>query len=355
MKIRNLIWILVLTPMVMSLAFINDASREIELGRELFFDKSLSHPNGEACSVCHSPRTAFSDPFHAAVSEGMLTNAFVIRNSPSLTYCRYIGPLHYDSLRANWFGGLFWDGRSNSLEDQLSGPFFNHAEMNNADTAQLISEIPQASYFPLLDSLYHPQEKGEFYHGLINAIAAYERSDYLHSFSSKFDDVMDHQAEFSAEERKGWELFTGKAMCAQCHSITPNGTDQKILFTDYSYHNLGVPRNKNNPFYSTLPEINPLGPKAVDRGLGGVINNPKADGLFRTPSLRNVMETAPYFHNGFAPDIETALSHVLEHCINQSIPEIGVNVEKKWTGSVVLTTQEKSALIAFLQTLTDAY
>ena len=92
---------------------------KVELGRQLFFDKALSHPNGQSCTVCHAPKTAFADPNHAIVSEGMIDGAFVNRNAQSLAYVGFIPSLERDSSGV-YHGGLFWDGRSNSLEDRKS-------------------------------------------------------------------------------------------------------------------------------------------------------------------------------------------------------------------------------------------
>jgi cytochrome c peroxidase len=328
--------------------------QKVELGRQLFFEKKLSEPDGQACSVCHSPRTAFSDPFHETISEGMLYGFFVARNSPSLTYCKYIPALQQDQQTGEWYGGLFWDGRSNSLEHQLSGPFFNQAEMNNPDTATLIRDLRKGEDFKALRKIYGRVKSNEAaYEALIDAIATFERSDYLHAFTSKFDNVMVGLDQFSETEKRGWELFNGKAMCNRCHSTAPNAQDGKVLFTDFSYHNLGVPRNEENPFYTTDLRVNPLQQQAVDLGLGPVVNDPKQNGKFRTPTLRNVMETAPYFHNGWAPDIQSAVNFVLEHGTNGSLPEVPANVEQLLTGGTALTQGEKDYLIAFLNTLTD--
>lgn len=328
--------------------------QRIELGRKLFFEKKLSAPDGESCTVCHSPRTAFSDPFHTTVSEGMLAGFFVNRNSPSLTYVKYVPPLTKNEASGEWYGGLFWDGRSSSLEHQLSGPFFNIAEMNNRDTAQLAADVPRLEYYREFKKVYGKSRKpGEVYEKVVDAIAAFERSEYLHAFTSKFDNVLRGSDRFTPSEQRGWELFQGKAQCASCHTATPVGEEGRILFTDYSYHNLGVPRNEQNPFYTTDPRVNPLGRNAIDLGLGAVVNDPQHNGKFRTPTLRNVMETAPYFHNGWAPDIAAAVNFVLQHHSNGTVPEVPGTVEQKLTGRIELTADEKTDLIAFLNTLTD--
>lgn len=357
LDMRKVVWILLLGMIGAALTWppsISIEEQKVELGRQLFFEKKLSDPDGQACSVCHSPRTAFSDPFHETISEGMLDGFFVARNSPSLTYCRYIPALRKDPLTGEYYGGLFWDGRSNSLEHQLSGPFFNVAEMNNADTATLIRDLRKGEDFNTLKKIYGRVKSDKAaYEALIDALAAFERSDYLHAFTSKFDNVMAGRDRFDESEQRGWELFKGKAMCNQCHSVEPNAMDGKILFSDFSYHNLGVPRNEQNPYYSTDIRVNPAQREAVDLGLGAVVGDAQQNGKFRTPTLRNVMETAPYFHNGWAKDIQIAVDFVLEHHMNGTLPEVSHTVESRFTGRIALSPEEKSDLIAFLSTLTD--
>ncbi|MFM7234341.1 MAG: cytochrome-c peroxidase, partial [Flavobacteriales bacterium] len=260
---------------------------KIELGRQLFFDKALSNPNGQSCTVCHAPKTAFSDPNHAIVSEGMMDGAFVNRNSQSLAYVKYIPPFHRDSTGL-YRGGLFWDGRSNTLEHQLGGPFFNKAEMNNTDTVQLVEEVLNAPYYKTYKKVYGKMSNvQEAYKNMCEALAAFERSDLLHEFSSKYDLYVAGKITLDAQEQEGLEIFQGKGRCVSCHSMQPH-VDGRILFTNYGYYNLGVPRNEDNPFYSTTTEINPAGKAAIDYGLGGVLNDANEYGKFRVPTLRNV-------------------------------------------------------------------
>ncbi len=326
-----------------------------ELGRQLFFDKNLSNPNGQSCTVCHAPKTAFSDPNHAIVSEGMVNGFFVNRNSQSLGYSSYSPALHYDEKDKVWRGGLFWDGRSNTLQHQLSGPFFNPAEMNNADTAMLVAEIKNATYYKLYKSIYgRPRSDVEVYNNITEAIAALESSDFINEFSSKYDDFLVGKATLTLQEESGRLLF--EKHCSSCHSTAPQEGSSKVLFTDFSYHNIGVPRNEENPFYSTNESVNPLGKNAIDFGLGAVVKNESENGKFRTPTLRNVEFTAPYFHNGYAATLKEAIHFIntRQHG-NYTPPEIAGTVENKLTGNMGLTEQDEEDIIAFLSSLTDAY
>lgn len=330
---------------------------KIELGRQLFFDKALSNPNGQSCTVCHAPKTAFSDPNHAIVSEGMIDGAFVSRNSQSLTYVSFIPPRYFDESTNRWKGGLFWDGRSDQLEHQLAGPFFNPAEMNNADTASLIEELINAPYFKMYRKIYGKvKNENVAYQNMCDALAAFERSPILNEFSSKFDLSLKGAATLTEQEKLGMELFQGKANCVSCHTMTPDPASGKILFSDYSYHNVGVPPNSENPFYTTDPKLNPRGDEYVDLGLGGVTWKKEDFGKFRTPTLRNVQYTGPYFHNGYFKTLKEAV-HFMNARNNGAFPqpEISDNVARQLTGSQNLTEEEEIAVVAFLLTLTDGY
>jgi cytochrome c peroxidase len=328
---------------------------KVELGRQLFFDKALSHPNGQSCTVCHAPKTAFADPNHAVVSEGMVNGAFVNRNAQSLAYVGFVPPLKRDSL-GNYSGGLFWDGRSNSLEHQLSGPFFNRAEMNNADTLMLVNEVLNAPYYSLYKKVYgRMRHAAEAYVNVCDALASFERSAFFNEFTSKYDFYSAGKATLSHEEILGMELFSGKARCNQCHSMQPN-EEGKVLFTNFGYYNLGVPRNAHNPFYTTSKEINPDGPSAIDFGLGTVVGDANENGKFRVPTLRNVQYTGPYFHNGYFTTLKEVVHFLNTRDVSLAYAaEVQQNIAHQITGSLHLTDPEEDALVAFLLCLTDGY
>ena len=329
---------------------------KVELGRQLFFDKALSHPNGQSCTVCHAPKTAFSDPNHAIVSEGMITGAFVNRNAQSLAYVGFIPPLERDSTGV-YHGGLFWDGRSNSLEHQLSGPFFNAAEMNNSDTAMLVNEVLNAPYYSLYKKVYGKMNYAEqAYVNLCDALAAFERSAFFHEFTSKYDYYVLGEAQLTNQELLGLEIFQGKGRCVQCHSMEPQTSEGRILFTNFGYYNLGVPRNEQNPFYTTLSSINPEGNEARDVGLGKVVADERENGKFRVPTLRNVQYTGPYFHNGYFSSLKEVV-HFLNTRDSKNLyrAEVPENIAHQITGSLHLSDMEEDALVAFLLCLTDGY
>lgn len=333
------------------------AAAKTELGRQLFFDKALSQPDGQSCTVCHAPKTSFSDPNHATVSEGMVDGAFVPRNSQSLAYVSFIPPLQKDA-NGQYFGGLFWDGRSNSLQEQAAGPLFNPAEMNNTDTLALLDEIRQAPYYYMYKDIYgKTRSSAEMFRNIAESIALFESSEVFNEFSSKYDRYLQGKAKLSEEEELGLSLFQGKANCVRCHSMETDRTKGAILFTDFSYHNLGVPKNPENPFYSTFVHLNPKGKDYTDLGLGAVVNDPSQNGKFRVPGLRNVQYTGPYFHNGYFKTLKEVVhfKNVRDSGGNYPDPEVKSNVDRQRTGNMNLSDEEENAIVAFLLTLSDGW
>lgn len=199
------------------------------------------------------------------------------------------------------------DGRVNTLQEQAKKPFLNKLEMNNSNAAMVINKLKNAEYYPLYQKLYGDAVNVEqAFENLADAIALFEQSSQVNSFSSKFDYYLQEKAQLSSEAARGLQLFNDplKGNCAACPLSTPEPDFCKLLFTDFTYDNIGVPKNQENPFYTIPATFNPQGANALDYGLGGVLNNPAFYGHFRVPSLRNVAQTAPYFHNGVFNTLE---------------------------------------------------
>jgi cytochrome c peroxidase len=183
------------------------------------------------------------------------------------------------------------------------------------------------------------------------------------------------KARFTAHEKRGRELFEdpNKGNCAACHPSRPAKDGTPPLFTDYSYDNLGVPRNPENPFYSVAPAFNPAGQAFIDKGLGGFVGDVAENGKFKVPSLRNIAKTGPYMHNGYFK----TLRGVVEFYSNRDVrpvcqglfvaevdalkngcwpaPEVKKNVNVDELGELDLSDAEIDDIVAFLQTLTDGY
>lgn len=338
-------------------------SMKIELGKNIFNDKNLSNPGGQSCSSCHSSATAFSDISHNAISEGALNGLFGNRNAPSIVYSNFNPPaLQYDPVDGAYFGGQFLDGRANTLADQAQKPFLNPLEMNNIDAGMVISKIQNASYFSLYQKVYGDiEDVNEAFANVADAIAAFENSDaFAKRFTSKFDYYLKGQVSLTAQELSGLQLFTDtvRAKCGNCHLATPDDASGKVLFTDFTYTNDGVPKNPDNPFYTISSAFNPLGANFVDLGLGGFLNNSSFNGMFKVSSLRNIALTAPYFHNGSFNTLEEVVHFYNVRDVPGSgfaPPEVLANLDTIETGNLHLTPQEEKDIVAFLKTLTDGF
>ena len=238
---------------------------EERLGHFLYCDTNLSNPPGQSCASCHHPMAAFADPdSDLPVSEGVIPGRFGGRNSPTAAYAAYSPVFHFDEVEGLWIGGQFWDGRAATLEEQAKGPFLNPAEMNNTKEG-VIQAVRQSAYASLFKSVYGKKSLTNVetaYDLVAKAIAAFERTQMLNKFSSKYDAYLKGQATLTAQESRGLALFNdpAKGNCAACHPSTSADGVTPPLFTDFSYDNLGMPKSMEYPFdIMNLP---------VDIGLG---------------------------------------------------------------------------------------
>jgi cytochrome c peroxidase len=221
-------------------------------------------------------------------------------------------------------------------------------------------------------------------HGMAaRALAAFERTATFNRFSSKFDRfARGERSVFTQEEKAGYRLFKGKGKCVNCHPahIADDGTPP--LLTDFSYRNIGVPKNPDNPFYAMPPPFNHAGADFVDLGLGAVIGEPSQLGKLKVPTLRNVALTAPYMHNGVFATLREAVEFhntrdvgswpPAEVPVNGSLDAnqtFGITPEGRMMipgpgpgggdvrelGNLQLTESEIDALVTFLLTLSDGY
>ncbi len=331
---------------------------KIKLGKKMFFDKGLSNPIGQSCSSCHSPETGFSDLNHNMVSEGAVDGLFGNRNAPNVSYAMFSMPLYFDNIDSTYVGGFFHDGRANSLNEQAKKPFFNPLEMNIKNVTMLISKIKGASYFYLYKDVYGDiTDEDKALENIADAIAAYEQSTEVNPFTSKFDYYLKGQASLTTQEIRGMNVFmdTAKGKCANCHIIDANEETGKVLFTDFTYDNIGLPKNANNPYYTMAPIYNPLGATYIDYGLGAFLNNSSFNGQFKVPTLRNVAISAPYFHNGVFNTLEEAVHFYNKRDSLYPNPEVPANVNRVELGNLRLNSQEEKDLVAFLKTLTDGF
>jgi len=341
-----------------------------ELGKKLFFDTNLSAPSGLACAGCHGAEVGYTGPDAAinaggAVYEGAMAGRFGNRKAPSAAYAGDSPILHRDGT--TWVGGMFWDGRATGgtlgdpLAEQAQGPFLNPLEQNNYSAQVVIDKVLASNYKQLF--LQVCADSNKYYDCIGRAIAAYERSAEVNQFTSKYDYWVKGQAKLTVQEESGRALFMGTAKCVNCH-MPPN-------FTDFTYDNLGVPRNPLNPFYNE-PEWNPAGAAWVDTGLGGFL---KAAGYSATdymaewgkhkvPTLRNV-DLRPtrnfvkaYSHNGYFKSLEKIVHFYNTRDVSGAgwpLPEVADNINTAEMGNLGLNHGEELDIVAFLTTLSDGY
>ena len=340
----------------------SDFNSKEHLGKLLFFETSLSTPPGQACSTCHDPKVAFADPeTNLPVSRGARPGLYGNRNDMPVAYAAFIPPLHYDEEEEVWIGGLFWDGRANSLAEQAQGPPLNPLEMANPDIQTIAEKLRALSYAALFTEVYGPDALSSpdtAFTNMADAIEAYEKTSEVSSFSSKYDLWLRGEAELSEQEQRGLKLFEAedKGNCAACHPSKPSEDGSPPIFTDFTYDNLGTPRNPENPFYSLPAEFNPEGFAFVDLGLGVTVNDPEQNGKFRVPTLRNAAVTPPYMHNGVFKTLFTvAAFYNTRDVAGWPAPEVAENENREELGKLGLTNLELEDLVAFLRTLTDGW
>ncbi|MBT8378953.1 MAG: cytochrome-c peroxidase [Ignavibacteria bacterium] len=343
-------------------AFESSLNAKEQLGKLLFFEESLSTPPGQACSDCHAPEVAFADPeTELPVSRGAHSDRYGNRNDMTISYSAFVPPLHFNEDEEVWVGGLFWDGRVNSLAEQSKGPLLNPLEMANPDTLTILKKLESLSYAELFTEIYGPDALSNpniAFNNMADAIEAYEKTSEVSPFTSKYDYWLRGEIELNEQELRGLKLYEAedKGNCAACHPNTISADGSPPLFTDFTYDNLGVPPNSENPFYSLPQELNPDGFEFVDLGLGKTLNDPEQDGKFRVPTMRNVAVTSPYMHNGIYKTLFSVLAFYNTRDVAEwPEPEVAQNVNIDELGDLKLTNNELEDLVAFLRTLTDGW
>lgn len=335
----------------------NIPDAKIALGKQIFLDKNLSNPMGQACASCHAPEKGFSDSLNQPISVGANGSSFSSRNAPNLSYNVFAPIQSYNTTDDTYIGGFFYDGRSPSLDEQMIHPFIGSSEMNNGSIANVVTKIKNATYFSEIQKIYGNQTAdSDIFSAVADAVTKYQTSREVNSFTSKFDYYSKQLVAFTDDEKQGLALFQGKGKCAQCHVLDSDPNTGKVLFTDFSYDNLGIPRNNSNPFYNQTS--NTAGNSYVDLGIGIIKNEPQHNGKFKVPSLRNSAISAPYYHNGAIATLKEAIHFYNVRDLPTGEfgpPEYSQNVNVTELGNLGLTEKEELQIEKFINTLTDHY
>jgi len=312
----------------------------VALGEKLFFDSRLSGDGTVACATCHDPARAFTDgrPVSVGIHGGVGQ-----RNAPTV-------------LNALYNKTQFWDGRVNTLEQQAALPITNPFEMGSASIGDAVSKIAE-------EKDYQTQFMQAFGRGvneqdMLRAISAYERT--LFSFDSPFDHFIAGDANaIDDSAKRGWELFNSKARCNLCHALSDKQRDVTV-FTDNDFHNIGIGilRHRVGPLaqqaehelaQGNLPDVDKAAITSDLSVLGRFLLTKKQSDIaaFKTPDLRNVLVTGPYFHDGSMQTLWDALDHYNK----------GDGISDPWLDEdmqpLTLTESEIDDLVALLVSLTS--
>jgi cytochrome c peroxidase len=395
-----------------------------QLGKSIYFDENLSLNGNQSCATCHAPEVGFSGPiefFNAtgSVYEGSVAGRFGARRPPTAAYATPSPIFHYavEKKDALFVGGNFWDGRAtgeklgNPAADQAQGPFLNPVEQALPDNACVVYRVCTAADYPVsFEEVWGPgtcdimwpadvetacltegatvslsdadrEQVDDNYDNMALSIAAFEASAEVNSYTSKFDYYLAGMVKLTQEEKKGLQMFKSKGKCALCHILDEGPNGEPPLFTDYTFDNLGIPKNVMNPVYDVDPGF-------IDYGLGDFLRTrgelwyelaEENDGKHKVPTLRNVAK-APYEgfvkafgHNGYFKTLEgivhfyntrdaknrcedpwaTEAEALAQNC--WPAPEVEANVNTGELGDLNLTDDQEKAIVEFLKALSDGY
>jgi cytochrome c peroxidase len=387
-----------------------------QLGRAIFFDRTLSSSGRLSCASCHSPQHAYGPPGDAPVMNGGATLLRPgVRAVPSLTYLERqpnfsVGPddaeregaspsavtpsaaagraqkTQADAAQsaANLVpqGGLFWDGRADTLQSQAVGPLLNPLEMDGHSVAAVAAKLRRAPYAASLRALFGAQILARAQLLVAEAtfaVARYQIEDpAFHPYTSKYDYWLEGKAQLTPAELRGYRLFNDpkRANCAGCHLDQPAADGQPPSFTDHQFEALGVPRNaklavNRDPAYFDLGICGPL--RADMR------TQTQDCGMFLTPTLRNVATRHAFFHNGVYHSLGQVLDFYdfrdtrpqrvyprgrngapakfddLPPAYRANVDTLDPPFDRRLGAPAVMSRSEERDVIAFLRTLTDGF
>ena len=388
-----------------------------QLGRRVFFDPRVSSSGRLSCASCHSPQNAYGPSGHNPVMlGGPMLSRQGLRAVPSLMYLERqptfsIGPDDAENENVNLVqlatrshntrshqktaqntaqtatnvvpqGGLFWDGRADTLQSQALGPLLNPRELDGGSILRVASRLREAPYAPLFAQLFGPSilrdARGLVAEALF-ALARYEFEDRsFHPYASKYDLWLEGKVRFRPAELRGYRAFNApkRANCAACHLDKPSADRLPPLFTDHQFEALGVPRNmaldaNHDRHYF---DLGICGPTRTD-----MRSQTRYCGMFLTPTLRNVATRHTFYHNGIYRSLRQVLDFYNFRATRprevyplgpdgkpdqfQDIPppyHANVDVadppfDRTRDARPPMSAQDVEDIIAFLETLTDGY
>lgn len=401
-------------PVVLQRPAAAPLSAVAQLGKALFFDPTLSASGRQSCASCHSPAHAYGPPNDLEVQlGGSALSQPGYRPPPSLTYLYRqpnfsIGPdtsenddaasvaqlaaSSADVVKAQKTagvaaapqmvpqGGMFWDGRADTLQQQAFGPLLNPVEMANPDIDTVAHKLAQAPYAHQFTQLFGARIFNDArltVSEAMFAIARYQVEDpSFHPYSSKYDHWLEGRARLTQAELRGLRLFNdpGKANCAGCHLSKPSADGLPPMFTDYQYEALGVPRNRalaqnHNPAFYDLGVCGPFRQDLKDQT--------QYCAMFLTPTLRNAATRHVFFHNGVYHTLDQVMDFynarntdpgkfyprgpdgkILKYDDIPAQYQANVDVtdapfDRKFGDQPAMSAQDIQDIIAFLKTLTD--
>jgi cytochrome c peroxidase len=294
-----------------------------ELGRVLFYDKQLSLNNSVACASCHKQVFGFAD--NVAFSRGF-ENVLTVRNSMPIQNLQNDFFTFFDGTRFVSSSILFWDGRESNLNSMVLRPILNHIEMGTFDVQSLAQKLSTVPYYkPLFKKAYGDEAITPT--GISVALSAFVAS--INSNNTKFDRFKRNQEQLSALETNGRRLFFDIYDCNSCHQVeTPNG----YAVAGGGFADIGL--------------------TTQDNGRGGFTKRTSDEGKFKIPSLRNVALTSPYMHDGRFETLDDVLDHYSGGI--QNTPNLDFRLRSSnGAKQLNISSEEKKAIIAFLNTLTD--
>jgi cytochrome c peroxidase len=313
---------------------------KISLGQKLFFDRRLSVNGTVSCSTCHDPALAFTDRKPTSVGvEGRVGQ----RNAPTV-------------LNALYNKTQFWDGRVNTLEEQAALPIVNSVEMGHPNLDAAVAQIAAVEeYQQAFRVVFGRPPNGA---DLVRAIASYERTQL--SFDSPFDHfIAGDKNAIDDSAKRGWELFNNQARCNKCHALTDTTRDVTNLI-DNDFHNIGVliVQHKVVPLARQAEELIKTGDTpAIDQAaiqtdmsaLGRFLVTKKEPDIasFKTPNIRNVLVTGPYFHDGSQETLWDVMDHYNKGAGLQD-PYLDQDIQP-----LALTESDIDDLVAFMASLTS--